>query len=442
MESGRTERPRVSRETRLLVTTALLAIVALWILARVRFPGLPAESDPVQPILTTLGPGRDYDGLAASLAQVRGRIGNGLVAVDLVTAPAAGATAPETRDEGAALRLDGALAVTWLRPRQRLDPGAGLQLIARDAATGLAVVRLPGDTAATAPTLYTPRQPQRPRYVLASQVSAAGVSLRPVFVAAMAPVDAPRWDALAWQLPPRVDVVEGEWLFTNGAELAGLAIAHRTGIAVVPGDVVLAEAQRLIGRATAPAGEAGVQVQPLTPALAAVTGAAAGVVVTWVNPDGASRGRLQARDVIEAADGARLPTLDHWQRRAAQFTAGTPVSLTVRRDGDVTTVSVVPAPPPDAAPVRGPAGASGRGDALGLVTRRVAGLGTQVAQVEAGSAAARAGLVAGDVITSVGDVTSPTPEQVRATVGRAAPGTAVVVAVQRGREHLLLVLPR
>lgn len=441
MESGHTSRPRVSRETRLLVTTALLAVVALWILARVRFPGSPAESGPVQPILTTLGPGRDYDGLAAGLAQVRSRIGNGLVAVDLLTAPD-GPAGGDARDAGAALRLDGDLAMTWLRSRQRLDPGTGLLLVARDAATGLAVVRLPGATPVTAPTTRTLRQPQRPRYLLASQVSAAGVSLRPAFVSSMAPLDAPRWDTVAWQLPPRVDLLEGEWLFTSEAELAGLAIAHRAGLALVPGDVVLAEARRLIERATSQAGDAGVQVQALTPALAAVTGAAAGVVVTWVDPDGAARDGLRARDVIEAADGVRLPTLDHWQRHAAQFVAGTSVSLTVRRDGDVITVPVVTRLPTDPARVREPAATTGRNEDPGLVTRRVGGLGTQVTRVETGSAAARAGLAVGDVVTSVADVTSPTPEQLRTAIARAAPGAAVVVAVRRGREHLLLVLQR
>lgn len=437
MESGQTSRPRVSRETRLLVTTALLAVVALWLLARIRFPGVPAASDPVPPILTTLGPGRDYDGLAAALGQVRARIGNGLVAVDLLTAP--GASDEEVRDEGVALRLDGDVAITWLRPRQRVDPAAGGQLVARDAATGLAVVRLPGSTPATTPTLFTPRQLQRPRYVLASHVSAAGVSLRPVFVSSMAPVDAPRWDAVAWLLPPRVDAVEGEWLFTSDAALAGLVVASRSGLSVVPGEAVLTDARRLIERAAVPTGDAGVQVQTLTPALAAVTGAAAGVVVSWVSPQGASRGRLRARDVIEAVDDVRVPTFEHWQRRAAQFAAGTAVSLTVRRDGDVVTVPVVPAPSGNAVPNLA-ASSARRGGGEGFTTRRVAGLGAQVMQVVAGTPAARAGLAAGDLITSVGDVISPTPDQVRTMVAGAAKGDAVVVAVQRGREHLLLVL--
>jgi hypothetical protein len=434
MESSHASRPRVSRETRLLVTTALLAIVALWVLARVRFPGLPSGSDTVQPILTTLAPGRDYDGLAASLAQVRSRIGTGLVAIDLLTT-ASGSQAVDVRDDGAALRLDRDLAVMWLRPSQRLDPNGGARLVARDAATGLAVVKLPGDMPALAPTLFTPRQPQRPRYVLASQVLDAGVSLRPVFVPSLAPADAARWGAVVWQLPPRADLVEGEWLFTTDAELVGLAVTQRNAIVVVPGDVVLSEVDRLKASAASAAGELGVQVQALTPALSSVTGAAAGVVVTWVDPMGPARGLLRPRDVIEAADGERLPTLEHWQRRVAQFAAGTAVSLSVRRNGDVTSVSIAPVAPraptaPEARPV------------LGLVTRRVAGVGAQVVQVTAGSIAARSGLVPGDIVTSLGEDDQPTPDQVRGVGARVVSGAVVVAAVQRGRDHLLVVLQR
>ncbi len=56
MNHGLARRPRVSRETRLLLTTALLSVVALWILARIRFPDQPAGT-PVQPLLTQLASG-------------------------------------------------------------------------------------------------------------------------------------------------------------------------------------------------------------------------------------------------------------------------------------------------------------------------------------------------------------------------------------------------
>ena len=47
-------RPRVSRETRLLLTAGLLALAALWLLARARFRDLPATPNPIPAVLTQL----------------------------------------------------------------------------------------------------------------------------------------------------------------------------------------------------------------------------------------------------------------------------------------------------------------------------------------------------------------------------------------------------
>ncbi len=339
MESTRRSRPRVSRETRLLLTTALAAVVALWVLARLRVPGLPAETSPVQPILTTLGPTVGYDVLASQLGQVRARLGAGLVALDL--APAA---SPPRRRAAAGIRLRDDLALTWLRATDALAPASGASVITRDEATGLAVARVPTEGPATATTLRVPRQPQRPRYVLASDVAASGVTLRPVFVGALSPDDAPRWAAVVWRVPPRAELDAGDLIFTSDAELVGLAIAHGDGVAVVPGDVLLQEGERLAARGARASGDPGVRVQALTPALAEFTGAAAGVVVAAVGPDGPARDVLRVGDVIEAADGVRLPTIGHWARWASQADAGVPATLSVRRGGDVRRVRLVPGP--------------------------------------------------------------------------------------------------
>ena len=73
MNHGLARRPRVSRETRLLLTTALLSVVALWILARIRFPDQPAGT-PVQPLLTQLASRPALDSLASEIAQLRPRL--------------------------------------------------------------------------------------------------------------------------------------------------------------------------------------------------------------------------------------------------------------------------------------------------------------------------------------------------------------------------------
>ena len=51
MESSSPYRPRVSRETRLLLTTGVLAVAALWLLARIRFEERPAAA-PVPSVVT------------------------------------------------------------------------------------------------------------------------------------------------------------------------------------------------------------------------------------------------------------------------------------------------------------------------------------------------------------------------------------------------------
>ena len=54
MDSPPVRRPHVSRETRLLLTTAFLAVVALWLLARLRFPETSSTPTAVPPILAPL----------------------------------------------------------------------------------------------------------------------------------------------------------------------------------------------------------------------------------------------------------------------------------------------------------------------------------------------------------------------------------------------------
>ena len=69
---------------------------------------------------------------------------------------------------------------------------ADLSVLARDPASGLAVIRVP---TAPAPvlTVWFPRRMQYPRYLIASDVARQGTSLRPVFVSALYPAASPTW---------------------------------------------------------------------------------------------------------------------------------------------------------------------------------------------------------------------------------------------------------
>jgi PDZ domain len=428
METSSPYRPRVSRETRLLLTAGLMAVAALWLLARIRFPERPVTPNPVSSVLSQLASGPKYDDLAGEIAQLHARLQPSLLALDVPSAIGSLQTSRRT----AAIRLRDDLAVTWVAPGLSRERWNNAPIVAPDAASGLAVVRVPSPVSASPPVPWTPRQPQQPRYFVASDVSPEGVSLRPAFVGSLEPIDSPLWSEPLWAVPERADLAAGSFLFTNNAELAGLVITYRRGLAIVPGGTVLAEAERLLGAPPGPPGVIGIEVQDLTPPVASVTAASGGVVVAWVDPDGASRERLTVGDVIEAVDGRALATRQQWDVRVARLSVGETLGLRVRRRGEIGEVALVAS-----APAVPPASRS-----LGLTLRARTKIGAEVVRIEQGSAADRAGLAIGDVITLVADVSAPTPAQVMRAYTSMGQGERVMVAVTRGDAHFVTTFER
>jgi hypothetical protein len=319
METNSPYRPRVSRETRLLLTAGVAAVAALWLLARIRFPERPATPNPVPSVLSQLASGPKFDDLAGEIAQLHGRLLPSLVAGEVASAVGS----LQASHRAVAIRLRDDLAVTLVPSGSNRERWNDARILIRDAASGLAVVRVPIPVSAPPPVPWTPRQPQQPRYLVASDISPkGGVSLRPAFVGSLDPIDSPLWSEPLWAVPGRTDLAAGSFLFTNTAELAGLVITHRAGLAIVPGRIVLAEAERLLTTPPGPPGAIGIEVQQLTPPVASVTGASMGVMVAWVDPDGASRKHLTTGDVIEAVDGRALATRHHWDFRVARLSVG------------------------------------------------------------------------------------------------------------------------
>jgi hypothetical protein len=426
METSSPYRPRVSRETRLLLTAGLMAVAALWLLARIRFPERPVTPNPVPSVLSQLASGPKYDDLAGEIAQLHARLQPSLLALDI---PSSGGSL-QTRTTAIRLRDD--LAVTLVPPGSSRERSNDAAIVARDAASGLAVVRVPNPVSISPPVPWTPRQPQQPRYLVASDVSVEGVSLRPAFIGSLDPIDSPLWSGPVWAVPGRTELAPGSFLFTSSAELAGLVIADRGGRAIVPGGTVLAEAERLLATPPGPPGTIGIQVQDLTPPVASVTAASAGVVVAWVDPDGASREHLMAGDVIEAVDGRALATRQHWDVRVARLSVGETLDLRVRRRGEIRDVALVANAPTARPPSR----------SLGLTLRTRPKIGAEVVRIDRGSAADRAGLAPGDVITLVADLSAPTPSQVTRSYTALGQGERVLVAVTRGDTHFVTTLER
>jgi PDZ domain-containing protein len=429
METSSPYRPRVSRETRLLLTAGVLAVAALWLLARIRFPERPVTPNPVPSVLSQLASGPKYDDLAEEIAQLQTRVQPSLIALDV---PSATLGSLQTSHWTAAIRLRDDLAVTLVPPGSNHERWNDATIVAHDAASGLAVARVPIPVPTSPPVPWTPRRPQQSRYLFASDVSLDGVSLRPVFVGSLDPIDSPLWSEPLWAVPGRTDLAPGSFLFTGGTELAGLVIAHGGGLAIVPGEAVLAEADRLLARPPGPAGTTGIEVQDLTQPVASVTGAPGGVVVTWVDADGAGTGQLMAGDVIEAVNGRTLVTRQHWDVRVARLSVGETLTFRVRRRGELREVVLVAS-----APAAQPASRS-----LGLTLRGRTKIGADVVRVERASAADRAGLTVGDVITLVADISAPTPAQVMRSFASVRQGQRVLVVVTRGDAHFVTTFER
>ena len=406
MGHSRLHRPRVSRETRLLLNTAFVAIMALWILARIRFPDRPATT-PVQPLLTQLGARARLEDLAADIAQLRPRVEPLLV--------------------GPALRIrnDAALVLIDIEGR---DTPAG-PLLGLDPASGLAVVQAPF-LPAPPPVPWTPADPQQARYFVAADASMGSLALQPVFIGSLVPTSTALWSDPVWLLPSSAGLSAGTFVFTTDGLLAGLVIDLDGRRAMVPGRLLLEEADRLAEPAAAPA-DTGISVQALTPAVARATGASSGVVVTWVDPRGPAAAVLSIGDVLEVVDGAPVTTPLDWQARARRATAGRPLSIDLRRNGEIQQVALVPAQ-------REPADVQ----TLGLTLRNVPGTGSLVAEVQPGSAADRAGLRAGDVIPLAGNVRTPTPAAVRRVFDGSAADEPMLVAYTRGDTHGVTALEK
>lgn len=423
MEPNAPYRPRVSRETRLLLTAGALAIAALWLLARVRFQDRPITPNPVTPVLSQLVDDRSYDDLASEMAALQSRLRPWVRVLELA-APADGS--PPSRR--VALRVADELAIAMLGTAETPRQGT---VRAKDDASGLALVGIPPEASSIPVGTWTPERLTQPRYFVAADSTMEEVSFWPVFVSSLAPRESARWSAPIWTLPSSAAVAPGTLFFSTSAAFVGLVVQDEVGTAVVPGATVLTEAQRLLGAPPREPGSLGVDVQPLTEALAAVTGVKDGVVVSWVDPHGAAAA-LRIGDVVEAVDDRAMSTVQHWGAFVARVTAGQQVQLRVRRRHDVRSMtfiaSAVVKPTPTAA--------------LGLVMRVRRGVGVEVVRVEAQSAGERSGLIAGDFITLIGETEAPTPSQVAGSYAALEDGGRTLIGVTRGRGHLVLVLER
>lgn len=420
-------RPRVSRETRLLLVTILISIAALWALARIRFPNRPAMPSPVPPLLTQLAARPAFDDLASEVSTVEARLLHSLAVVDT-----------NGRTPAAALRVRddvGAFLIATSADQGHVARSGEQPLVAFDRATGLALTKIPGSPAPDVNPWRSARF-DRPHYAIATDVSREGVSSRPVFLGRLHAATHPAWPGEVLALPARANVAPGDFLFTLDGALAGLVVDGDDDRVLVPGDTVLGEIDRLLrSKGNAPP-TAGIEVQALTAPIASATGATEGVIVASVAPDGPAAGRLAVMDVIEAVNGEPVRTPEYWRARLSRFAAGESMTLRVRSRGEVKDVPVTATAPPPSPPLED------RPVRLGLTMRTRPGTGVEVVGVEEDSAAAHAGLRQGDLVTMIGEQQAPTAPQISRAFASAQAGRPLLVAVTRSGTHHVLALEK
>lgn len=421
-------RPSVSRETRLLLTIVVVSLATLWVLARIRFPGRSATPNPVPPVLAQLAPPSAFEDITSTVAQLRPRIGE---IVSPIVVQADGPVSHPAPAQALLIRDGLAIAILGEHDKPRTAEGVSLEISARDPLTGLTLLQIPAEDGPPA-SVWPSRGLQYPRFLIASDVSGGGLSLRPVFIGSLNSIASPRWSGSLWAVPYGVELQAGTFLFTVAGEFAGLAIRHDDQPAIVPAELLTSAADRLSRQPHPGSTSLGADVQTLSPTLAAALQSPSGVVVTWVDPAGPAAGVLSAMDVVERVNGTAVTSPEQWEAQVLGLSSGSTVALDVRRQGETRQVRVIaqgkrPAP---ADPV------------LGLTLRTLPRVGAEVLHVLPRSIAARAGIQAGDVITKADDLESPSPAQIARLFAAESSGGSLVVALTRGQDHQVLAIPK
>jgi S1-C subfamily serine protease len=138
--------------------------------------------------------------------------------------------------------------------------------------------------------------------------------------------------------------------------------------------------------------------------------------------------RIAVGDVIESINTRAISHPRDWEVASSRLPAGS-ATIAVRRHGKSMNVEVTL-----------PVADSSATTALGLGMRNVPGVGATVLRVDPRSAANAARLQEGDIITLAGDITAPTATQIGDAFRSAQAGEAIMLAITRGRAHLVVGL--
>jgi serine protease Do len=223
----------------------------------------------------------------------------------------------------------------------------------------------------------------------------------------------------------------------------------------IPIDVAAKVAQQLKDYGEVRRGWLGVVVQEVTRDLAKSFGLErpGGALVAQVVPGGpGEQAGLRVGDVILEFEGQELPLSSALPPMVGATDPGTTVELKVLREGKAVKMKVVVGTlqadepsggTPDAEPPRSTRGI------LGIVVRKLTAEERQRAQIVSGGAVVQevndgagrdAGLLAGDILLTLGGDEIDGPERLAEVVGRLTPGRSVPMLVQRRGQPTFLAL--
>jgi S1-C subfamily serine protease len=439
--------PRLSRETRLLAVTITVSVLVLLLLARLRFPEPPPIATTTAPPLERLAARATYDELAGIVARLEATISPSLIVLRL--APRVDSTPRQLGDllgppnparglvqHVPAMRISPTTAVAAIDADTRIagivgetDRNATAGIIASDPVRGLALVRVP-----EAPARVLPQLPlaslRPPLYVVAVEGTHAGITLRPVFLGRGDRFGAARWTRPLLAVGGVPVTTAGALTFTLEGQFVGSVVMEDGALAIAGSVDINDTIERLAsGNSTQPS-DAGISVQPLTPALAAATGSPTGVVVAEVREDGPADGVLEPGDVITSFGGETIDSAERLLLQLARQPSGTSVALTIVRGRQTREASLTLAPAPAPTAVRS--------EPLGMRYQR--GVGSVVTDVPAGTSVAAAGLVEGDVIVRAGSVQAPSPAQVLKALASLAAGEYLLLTIRRDERQRLVAV--
>lgn len=249
----------------------------------------------------------------------------------------------------------------------------------------------------------------------------------------------------------------GGALVDLGGRLVGIntAIASRTGGYdgigfAIPVDLVRSVTGELIESGYVSRGYLGVMIQDITPGLAEEFSERSGIIVSEVTPGGpADLAGVTAGDVIVELDGRPVESVPWFRNEVASLDPGDPVALLVSRSGRRTTIRAEAGELPGGGSAAGAAESIQEGPtAVGWTIRELDqrtsralgydGPGLLVAAVDAGGAAASAGLAQGDIIVEMDRTPVSSVDEAHRLVSASEGG--VLLFVFRGGHTIFILL--